>query len=51
MGRQSGSPEIKRKHYFVDEAGDPDASQTLVCHAFFAVCKTMETDSPQGGIT
>jgi len=51
MGRQSGSPEIKRKHYFVDEAGDPDASQTLVCRAFFAVCKTMETDSPQGGIT
>lgn len=23
MSRQSGSPEIKRKHYFVDEAGDP----------------------------
>lgn len=23
MNRQSGSAEIKRKHYFVDEAGDP----------------------------
>ena len=23
MSRQSGSPEIKRKRYFVDEAGDP----------------------------
>jgi hypothetical protein len=23
MGRQSGSAEIKRTHYYVDEAGDP----------------------------
>jgi hypothetical protein len=45
MNRQSGSAEIKRKHYFVDEAGDPTLfgarGKVLVgsegCSRFFAL--------------
>ena len=33
------------------EMGDAGVGATLVRHALFAVCKTMETDSPRDGLT
>lgn len=47
MGRQSGSTQTKRKHHYVDDAG---FGATLVRHALFAVCKTMESESPRDGL-